>query len=59
MVAFGVPPGKAGQNVRRTACYCFEFHTGSAMMADARWERVCCGILLGCPLLRPLLLRGW
>ena len=25
----------------------------------ARWQRVCCEILLGCPLLRRLLLRGW
>ena len=39
---------------RRTAS-----SSGSAMMADAGWERVCCEIVLGCPLLRRLLLRGW
>lgn len=32
--------------------------TGSTMMADARCEPVRCEILLGCPLLRRLPLRG-
>jgi hypothetical protein len=31
----------------------------AGVWADARRERVCCEILLGCPLLRRLLLRGW
>jgi hypothetical protein len=54
----GFPQAKQAE--RRIACYCFEFQTGSAMMPDARYERVFCEILRGCPLIRRrLLLRGW
>jgi hypothetical protein len=36
----GVPPGNTGPSVRRTACYCFELQTGSALTADARYRGV-------------------
>lgn len=39
--------------------YNFGGPLSTAMMADARWGRVCCEILLGCPLLRRLHLRVW